>query len=113
MFKTAIKFVVLIPLALIAIVLSVANRHVVSLAFNPFNPADQVLAISLPFFVFLFLAVMLGVLIGAVATWWSQGKWRKQARDEAHAARRHREEADKLKTRVEELTAKTLIAASK
>ena len=34
---------------------------------------------------------LIGVIIGALAMWWSQGKWRKQARNEAHSARRWRE----------------------
>jgi uncharacterized integral membrane protein len=112
MLKRLLYLVVLVPLAILIVVLSVANRHVVTLAFNPFNPADSVLSVNLPFFVFLFAAVMLGVVIGWLVTWLTQGKYRRQARNEAHAARRWREEADKQKNRVEELTAKTLLSAA-
>ncbi|MGO7624316.1 LapA family protein, partial [Rhizobium ruizarguesonis] len=45
-------------------------------------PEDQVLAVSAPFFVFLFIALITGMLIGAAATWFSQGKHRKRARTE-------------------------------
>ena len=112
MLKRLISLVILIPLAIVIVVLSVANRHAVTLALNPFNPADPVLSVTLPFFVFLFLALIFGLLIGAFVTWLNQGAWRRQARNEAHAARKWREEADKQKNRVEELTAKTLITAS-
>lgn len=111
--RKLISLVILLPLALVILVVSVANRHVVTLALNPFDPADPVLALSLPFFVFLFLAVMVGVVIGSVVTWFRQGHYRKAARNEAHAARRWREEADKQKTRIEQLTTQSLISAGR
>lgn len=112
MLKRLINLAILLPLGILIVVLSVANRHVVSLALNPFNPADPVLSVSLPFFVFLFIAVIIGVMVGSLVTWFNQGAWRRQARNEAHAARKWREEADKQKNRVEELTTKALIASS-
>lgn len=112
MLKRIIYLVVLAPLAILIVLLSVANRHVVTLAFNPFNPADSMLSASMPFFVFLFASLMAGVLIGSFVTWLAQSKYRRQARNEAHAARRWRDEADKQKNRVEELTAKNLLAAA-
>ena len=107
-----IKLIILIPAALVLILLSVANRHTVTMALNPFQPADAVMALSLPFFVFMFAALIIGVLLGSLATWFSQGRYRKRARDEAHEARKWREEADKQRTRLEEATTQKLIAAS-
>jgi len=108
-----IKLIVLVPIAVILVVLSVANRHFVTLALNPFRPDDTLLSLSLPLFVFLFIALMVGVILGSLATWLAQGKYRKQARDEAHEARKWREEAGKQRTRVEEITTRSLISASK
>lgn len=108
-----IKLIVLVPIAVILVVLSVANRHFVTLALNPFRPDDTLLSLSLPLFVFLFIALMVGVVLGSLATWLAQGKYRKQARDEAHEARKWREEAGKQRTRVEEITTRNLISASK
>jgi hypothetical protein len=108
-----IKLIVLVPIAVILVVLSVANRHFVTLALNPFRPDDTLLSLSLPLFVFLFIALMAGVILGSLATWLAQGKYRKQARDEAHEARKWREEAGKQRTRVEEITTRSLISASK
>jgi uncharacterized integral membrane protein len=108
-----IKLIVLVPIAVILVVLSVANRHFVTLALNPFRPDDSLLSLSLPLFVFLFIALMVGVVLGSLATWFAQGKYRKQARDEAHEARKWREEAGKQRTRVEEITTRSLISASK
>lgn len=108
-----VKLIVLVPIAVILVVLSVANRHFVTLALNPFRPDDSLLSLSLPLFVFLFVALMLGVILGSLATWFAQSKYRKQARDEAHEARKWREEAGKQRTRVEEITTRSLISASK
>jgi uncharacterized integral membrane protein len=108
-----IKLIVLVPIAIILVVLSVANRHFVTLALNPFRPDDALLSVSLPLFVFLFIALMAGVILGSLVTWFAQGRYRKQARDEAHEARKWREEAGKQRTRVEEITTRSLISASK
>ena len=64
-------------------------------------------------FVLVLGALMLGVLIGSLVTWFAQGRYRKQARNEAHEARKWREEADKQRTRVEEVTTRNLLSASK
>ena len=83
MVRKIVNIVVLVPIAIVLIVLSVANRQPVRMALNPFRPEDSVLSLTAPFFVFLFLALLLGMIIGAVATWISQHKYRKRARVEA------------------------------
>lgn len=79
MIKKAVNVIILLPLAIILILLSVANRQTVSLALNPFRPEDGVLALHAPLFVFLFGAVVVGMLIGSAATWVAQGKYRRRA----------------------------------
>ena len=108
-----VKLVVLVPVAVALVVLSVANRHFVTLALNPFRPEDQVLSVSMPLFVLVFAAMIVGVVIGSLVTWFAQGRYRKRARDEAHEARKWREEAGKQRTRVEEITTRNLLTASK
>ena len=84
-----------IPIAIVLIVLSVANRQTVTLGLDPFNTEQPALSIDLPFFVFLFLALLLGMLIGSVVTWVRQGRNRrdlKQAREEASKLKQQREE---------------------
>lgn len=103
MLAKLVNLVILVPLAIILIVLCVANRHAVTLALNPFRPDDRVLALTAPFFVFLFGAVIFGVIIGALATWFSQGKHRKRARSEARLAAKWQAEADRHKDRAEHL----------
>lgn len=113
MLKKIINIVVLAPIGIVLIVLSVANRQPVRLALNPFRPEDTVLSMTAPFFVYLFLALILGIVLGAVATWISQHKYRKQARTEASEAVKWQTEADKQKVRAETLAAQSLLSAPK
>ncbi|MFN7103831.1 MAG: LapA family protein [Pseudorhizobium sp.] len=96
--KKILNLVVLLPLGVLLVVLSVANRQSVTLALNPFRPQDSVLSLTAPFFLFLMLALILGMLIGALGTWWTQGRYRRQARVEAMEAVKWHNEADKQKT---------------
>lgn len=97
MFKKLINILLLLPLAIILIIMSVANRQSVTLALNPFNPEDAFLSFSAPFFVFVFASIIVGVMLGSIATWASQGKHRKKARREANSAAKWHTEADKLR----------------
>jgi uncharacterized integral membrane protein len=108
-----VKLIIFVPIAIVLIVLSVANRHAVTVALNPFRPEDNVLALTLPLFVLLLLVLMIGVVLGSMVTWFSQGKHRKRAREEAHEARKWRDEAGRQRGQVEEINTRKLIAASK
>ncbi len=103
MTKKIINLLILLPLGIILIIFCVANRQSVSLAFNPFRPEDQVLSLSAPLFVFLFIALIIGMFVGAAATWLGQGKHRKRARNEAKEAVRWQAEAGRHKSRAEEI----------
>lgn len=95
--KKIINLLVLVPLAIILVVLCVANRQAVTLALNPFKSDDAVMSFSAPFFVFIFLSLILGVVLGSLVTWFSQGKYRKRARTEAKEAVRWHDEANRHK----------------
>ncbi|KRB58774.1 hypothetical protein ASE04_03485 [Rhizobium sp. Root708] len=103
MTKKIINLLILLPLGIILVIFCVANRQSVSLAFNPFRPEDQVLSLSAPLFVFLFIALIIGMFVGAAATWLGQGKHRKRARNEAKEAVRWQTEAGHHKSRAEEI----------
>ena len=83
---------IVIPLALILVTFAVANRHFVTVSFDPFMSADPALSITLPLFLLLILVAALGVVAGGCAVWFGQRHWRR-------AARRH--EADARAARVE------------
>jgi len=104
MTRKVLNIIILVPVAVILIVLSVANRESVTFALNPFDPADAVLSVTAPFFVFLFVALIVGMVIGSFATWLNQGKYRKRARSEAREAMRWHAEADKQKELAQQST---------
>ena len=77
---------VLVPLAIILVALAVANRGVASFTLDPFNPGNPALTWQMPLFVLLFAAIALGMLVGSVATWVKQGRYRKLARQRSQEA---------------------------
>ena len=111
MIKRIVNVLVLLPIAIVLIVLSVANRQAVTLALNPFRPEDSVLSVTAPFFVYLFLAVIFGLVIGSLATWFTQGKHRKRARVEASEAVKWHSEAEKHRTRAEAIASQAVLPA--
>jgi uncharacterized integral membrane protein len=81
---------VAVPLGLILVVFAVANRHLVTVSFDPFNSSDPSIAVRLPLFVVIIAIAILGVIAGGVATWLRQRRWRRAARQheaDARAAR--------------------------
>jgi uncharacterized integral membrane protein len=90
-FVTALIF---IPLAVIVVAFAVANRTLVAVSFDPFDAADPAFALRMPMFVLIFVLVGLGVLIGGVAAWLKQHKWRVRARRAEAEARELRRRLD-------------------
>ena len=86
---------ILVPLAVILISLSVANREAISFTIDPFNPGNPALSYSAPLFVWLFASLILGLILGSLATWYNQGKHRKLARQRKLEAELLRKEARK------------------
>jgi len=78
--------VVFVPLAVILVALAVANRSAVSFTLDPFNPGTPGLTWQLPLFVIIFAAIALGMVVGSVATWLKQGRYRKLARQRSQEA---------------------------
>jgi uncharacterized integral membrane protein len=81
---------VLIPLGLIFIVFAVANRHMVTVSFDPFNSRDPSVGATLPLFVVIIGVAIAGVIVGSAATWLRQGHWRRAARQHEADARQAR-----------------------
>jgi uncharacterized integral membrane protein len=89
--------VVLIPLGVIFLVFAVANRHPVTVSFDPFNSADPSIAVTLPLFVVIIAVAIAGVITGGTATWFRQRHWRRAARQHEADARRTREQLAELR----------------
>ena len=87
------KFVaiaILVPLAVIIVMFAVANRETITVSFDPFDSAHPALALQTPLFILIFVLVGVGVVVGGIAAWLRQHKWRMRARRaeaEAHELR--------------------------
>jgi uncharacterized integral membrane protein len=85
-------------LGVLFVVFAVANRHFVTVSFDPFNSADPSIAVSLPLFVVMIAMAMLGVIAGGMMTWFRQGRWRR-------AARQHEADARQVRSQLADLQA--------
>jgi uncharacterized integral membrane protein len=89
---------VVIPLGLIFIVFAVANRHFVTVSFDPFGSGDSAFnSPPVPLFVIIISSLILGVAAGGMATWFRQRHWRRAARQHEADARRARAETADLR----------------
>jgi uncharacterized integral membrane protein len=91
MLNRILTFVVFIPLAIVLVALAVANRALAPFTLDPFNPGNPALTIQWPLFVYVFIALAAGLVIGSVATWLRQGRYRKVAREKTAEAARLRD----------------------
>ncbi len=89
------------PVGVILVTLMVINRHMVGFVYNPFVAREFAQKIELPFFFYLLGALIVGTIIGGMATWFAQGRWRKVARKRSREAREMRKKADDLMQQVE------------
>ena len=87
---------VVLPLGVVFVTLAVANRQEVALVLDPFRPSNPALSIPGPMYAFLFGALFIGLLLGGIASWIGQGKWRALARERTREAYRWKSEADRL-----------------
>jgi uncharacterized integral membrane protein len=78
--RKIIAAVILVPLAVIIVALAVANRQIVTVSFDPFSAEHPAASLTLPLFALVIVLLVLGVLIGGIAAWLRQSKWRRTAR---------------------------------
>ena len=89
--KSFLKYHFLIPIALIVLALSAANRHSVTIFLDPFaGHTSEGTQIVVPLYIVMLLAAMFGIVLGGVTTWLEQGIYRR-------AARRARSEVNALR----------------
>ncbi len=105
MWRKLILGFIVVPLGVVLIALAVVNRKPVQLNLDPFGALDPTIAFEAPLFLFLLGAFALGLVVGGIATWAGQGKWRQLAREEAREARDWRRQAGRLEKELEGLDA--------
>lgn len=103
MIKRLISLLFLIPIGIVVITLAVANRQPVDVSLVAGIEGQSVVLFSPPLFVLLFAMLIIGMVIGSFATWLTQGKHRKLARDRKVEATKLEFEAEKQKEKAEKL----------
>src|SRR6516165_4548387 len=99
MLRRIVTALILVPLAILLVAFAVANRQSVIISFDPFEPTQPAFAVVLPLFALILLLAIGGVVVGGVAAWLRQGKWRRAARLAQGQARELRAEVERLKRR--------------
>ena len=100
MIRKIVTALILVPLAVVLVIFAVANRQTVMVSLDPFDHAQPALAVTVPLFALSLGLLIGGVVVGGVAAWFKQSKWRRTARLAQGEARALRAEVDRLKRRI-------------
>jgi uncharacterized membrane protein YciS (DUF1049 family) len=84
-----LKFLILAPVAVALVMFGVANRQLVTLIIDPISAEATALKVTVPLFLFFFVTLAAGIIVGSMTTWLAQGKHRR-------AERHFKRECDKL-----------------
>jgi uncharacterized integral membrane protein len=95
--RKIVAAIILIPLAVVIIAFAVANRQIVTVSLDPFSAERPAASLTLPLFALVIVLLVLGVVIGGVAAWLRQSKWRRTARRLEREVEELRRERDVLK----------------
>jgi uncharacterized membrane protein (DUF106 family) len=80
MIRNIVTTLVLVPLAIVLIAFAVANRQTVVVSLDPFDQVNPALSVSLPLFGLVLIVIIAAVIVGGIAAWLRQAKWRRAAR---------------------------------
>jgi len=87
-------WIVLVPLATLIILFAFANRTTVVGSFDPFSSQAPAAALSLPLFIVIFAAMIIGVVIGGLASFARQFRLWRAARKAQEDAALHKADAE-------------------
>jgi uncharacterized integral membrane protein len=97
MLRKLVTALILVPLAIVLVAFAVANRQTIVVSFDPFDQAHPAFTLAVPLFALILALVIGGVIVGGVAAWLRQSKWRRTARLAQAQARELGAELDRLK----------------
>ena len=97
MIRKIVCAAILIPLTIVIVALAVANRDIITVSFDPFSAAEPAFTLRAPLYLLVFVLVIAGVVIGGIAAWLRQSKWRRAARAREAELRTARNEIDRLR----------------
>jgi uncharacterized integral membrane protein len=91
--RRLLVWAILLPLAVVIVLFAVANRTAVTVSFDPFSATAPAYAVTVPLFLVMFVALILGVIVGSFAMLPRQLHWWRAARRAEREAERLRAEA--------------------
>jgi uncharacterized integral membrane protein len=94
-----LAILILVPLGIVIVMFAVANRETITISFDPFDSVNPAFALKTPLYALIFVLVGLGVLVGGIAAWLKQHKWRSRARRAEAEARDLRSRLDAAEPR--------------
>ena len=97
MIRKTIAVLVLVPLGLLIVLFAVANRQRVTISLDPFSSDAPAFTAALPLFIVILGMLIVGVIIGGIASWLRQARWRRRARRLEAETRRLRAESEALR----------------
>ena len=100
MIRKIVSVVVLLPLAVLIVTLSVANRHSVMLSLDPFSVEAPAYARSVPLYLIILVSLIAGALLGGIAAWLRQRRYRRAARSGEAEIRQLRAEIHALQREI-------------
>jgi len=96
MLRRIAGWIVLVPLSVVLIVFALANRQLTVVGVNPFaSPSSpDSSGVGVPLFLVIFGFLLLGVVLGGVATWFASSQVRRERRRWKREAERLSRELD-------------------
>ncbi|MBI1238229.1 MAG: DUF1049 domain-containing protein [Alphaproteobacteria bacterium] len=74
-------WLILVPATVIAAALAVANRDRVAVSLDPFSRETPALVLDLPLYGVIMGSLLIGLILGALVMWVSQGRHRNATRE--------------------------------
>lgn len=105
MLRKIVTALILIPIALAIVAFAVANRAAVTISLDPFAGEPPMYAVALPLFLLLLIVLIAGVILGGIAAWMRQSRWRRRARRLSAELKAARTETETLRRQLESATA--------
>jgi uncharacterized integral membrane protein len=114
MIKRFIGWFILVPISVILIIFALANRQMIKLNFDPTSSLNPLISsIELPLYFIIYSMLFLGILLGGVAVWFTQGRYRKQCRQLSKTTKTLESEIGEIKkTTKKPIDDKSLLSAN-
>ncbi len=101
MLRKFVSWVILLLITAVVVSFAVANRNNITVSLDPVGITNPPLTASLKLWILALGMAILGVIIGGIAVWLRQGRWRRSTRSLDREARALRAENQDLRQRLE------------